>query len=181
MHDTEDRRLLRGVRRRDPDTYEQLITRYSRLLWSVAAAILPAAASEELEECVADVFAALWENPHSYDPARGPLRAYLCLLAKSRALDRLRRLRRSQGLELLEELPDGRPSPEELAITKAQAGRALAYFQCQKEPDRRILTLRYLYELMPAAIAEILELTPRQVSNCLYYHRARLLSHLEKG
>ena len=115
MHDTEDRRLLRGVRRRDPDTYEQLITRYSRLLWSVAAAILPAAASEEL------------------------------------------------------------------AITKAQAGRALAYFQCQKEPDRRILTLRYLYELMPAAIAEILELTPRQVSNCLYYHRARLLSHLEKG
>jgi RNA polymerase sigma-70 factor (ECF subfamily) len=42
------------------------------------------------EDVAQDVFIALWRNPSAYDPARGSLRSYVSLMARSRALDRWR-------------------------------------------------------------------------------------------
>ncbi len=44
----------------------------------------------DAEEVAQDVFLTLWLRPGHFDPSRGPLRAYLRLLARSRALDRWR-------------------------------------------------------------------------------------------
>ena len=42
------------------------------------------------EEVVQDVFVRLWERPESFDPTRGPLRAYLLAMTHSRAVERVR-------------------------------------------------------------------------------------------
>jgi RNA polymerase sigma-70 factor (ECF subfamily) len=42
------------------------------------------------EDVAQDVFIALWHKPTAYDPARGSLRSYVSLMARSRALDRWR-------------------------------------------------------------------------------------------
>jgi RNA polymerase sigma-70 factor (ECF subfamily) len=42
------------------------------------------------EDVVQDVFTQLWLTPSVYDPSRGPLGAYVTMLARSRALDRWR-------------------------------------------------------------------------------------------
>ena len=42
------------------------------------------------EDVVQELFLALWRKPRSFDPARGTLRAYVLMLARSRALDRWR-------------------------------------------------------------------------------------------
>jgi RNA polymerase sigma-70 factor, ECF subfamily len=42
------------------------------------------------EDVTQDVFVRLWEDPARFDPARGPLRAYLLAMTHSRAVERVR-------------------------------------------------------------------------------------------
>jgi RNA polymerase sigma-70 factor, ECF subfamily len=56
--------------------------------FSAAHAVLRDA--QAAEDVVQDVFVHLWLNPNSFDPARGSLRGYVTMLARSRALDRWR-------------------------------------------------------------------------------------------
>jgi len=48
----------------------------------------------EAEDAVQETFVQIWRRPHGYDPARGEVAAWIRVIARSRALDRLRRLRR---------------------------------------------------------------------------------------
>jgi RNA polymerase sigma-70 factor, ECF subfamily len=83
-----DHKEATGPNLKDPrqfdDAYRQLapqaIAAANRVLRDEAAA----------EDVVQDVFMQLWLRPSSYDAARGPLGAYVTMLARSRALDRWR-------------------------------------------------------------------------------------------
>src|SRR5215204_3037197 len=66
------------------DAYRHLSPLARRVAWQVLGDA-PAA-----EDVVQDLFLGLWRNPRSFDPARGSLRAYVLMLARSRALDRWR-------------------------------------------------------------------------------------------
>lgn len=46
--------------------------------------------SADADEVTQDVFMSLWRNPQRFEAGRAPLRTYLSLLARSRALDRWR-------------------------------------------------------------------------------------------
>jgi RNA polymerase sigma-70 factor (ECF subfamily) len=72
----------------DRAQFEDAYRRLSLLAWRVARPVLGDAAAAE--DVVQDLFLGLWRNPRAFDPARGSLRAYVLMLARSRALDRWR-------------------------------------------------------------------------------------------
>src|SRR5215471_16228601 len=75
-------RLLAG----DDDALAEAYDRWSTLVHSLALRITgDHAAAEDVTQ---EVFVHLWQHPDRYDPDRGALRGWLCLLARSRALDR---------------------------------------------------------------------------------------------
>jgi RNA polymerase sigma factor (sigma-70 family) len=80
-------RLLAG----DDDALAEAYDRWSALIYSLALRITADHAAAE--DVTQDVFVHLWQHPDRYDPHRGALRGWLCLLARSRALDWLRRRR----------------------------------------------------------------------------------------
>jgi RNA polymerase sigma factor (sigma-70 family) len=43
------------------------------------------------EDITQDVFVELWQRPERYDPGQAPLRGWLCMIARRRAIDWLRR------------------------------------------------------------------------------------------
>jgi RNA polymerase sigma-70 factor (ECF subfamily) len=45
------------------------------------------------EDVVQEIFMDLWERPAAYDPGRGPLRSYVAMVARARAIDRWRSAR----------------------------------------------------------------------------------------
>jgi len=61
------------------------------------------------QDVVQDVFVQLWAHPERYDPAVAPLRTFLMVLARSRALDQVRsdvrRAARQQRLHQLTRSP----------------------------------------------------------------------------
>ena len=72
----------------DPAQFEAAYRDLAPLGLGVARRVLgdPVAA----EEVVQDLFLHLWRNPRSYDAARGSLRSYVAMLARSRSIDRWR-------------------------------------------------------------------------------------------
>ncbi len=91
----DESRLIQGLQARNPIILEALITQYSHELFYFIRLILEGVGSiQDAEECVNDLFVAVWQDIDSFDPARGSLRTWLTMRAKYIALDRRRHLMR---------------------------------------------------------------------------------------
>ncbi len=84
----EDLALARRIASRDQEALGELYDRYSALVLALATRILGAAG--EAEEVVQETFLQVWNRIRSYDAARSSVSTWLVLLARSRAIDRLR-------------------------------------------------------------------------------------------
>ena len=91
--------------RKQPENAEDLYARYFPLARATAARFLQGTGSDEdAEEVADDVMLELLAHPEKYDGGRGGLSTYVCVLARSRALNRRRALTRRACLPLEEDI-----------------------------------------------------------------------------
>lgn len=166
----------------DQSVMNHVIDKYSRLLWPIAAAVLKNVGSEQdVEECVADTFIFLWEHPERFDPRRGSLKSLLCVVVRSRAIDRFRQLTRHSMVPLEEAVLSDSLGMQEALIREETRRELLAAVQALGEPGREILVRRYYYDQKPRQIALALGLTVKQVDNSLYRAKRQLRDALSAG
>src|SRR4029453_45963 len=86
--------LIAGIARGDRGDFERFYDAYAALAFGLIRRILrdPEAAKEVLQE----VFWQIWQDAPSYDPSRGSPEAWLVMRAKTRAIDKLRAIRRRE-------------------------------------------------------------------------------------
>jgi RNA polymerase sigma-70 factor (ECF subfamily) len=95
--DWSDEDLAERLHRHEPEALETLIFRYSREVFYFIRLVLDGVGvTQDVEECVNDLFVTVWQEIDSFDPARGTLRTWLTMRAKYIALDRRRQLCRRQ-------------------------------------------------------------------------------------
>ena len=70
-------------------TTEELMEQYAALVWKTAAAHLEN--PEDVKECVNDTFLELYLHPDHYDPEKGSYAAFLCTIARRRAVSLYRK------------------------------------------------------------------------------------------
>jgi RNA polymerase sigma factor (sigma-70 family) len=93
-----DEDLAHRLQQRDPEALETLISRYSREVFYFIRLVLDGiGVAQDAEECVNDLFVAVWQEIETFDPERGTLRTWLTMRAKYIALDRRRQLARRQA------------------------------------------------------------------------------------
>lgn len=73
---------------RNPHQFDSAYRTHAPAAFAAAQGVLRDTAAAE--DVVQDVFVHLWRSPSAFDPARGSLRGYVTMLARSRALDRWR-------------------------------------------------------------------------------------------
>ena len=178
-----DAELSRAVQSRDEAAMEVIINRYSRLLWRVCAAVLSkSGGTQDVEECVADAFVYLWRYPERYDSSRSTLKTFLCMVARSRAMDRYRSLMRSRraavGASVLYTLCIYRLDISAQALSAETRQELTAALHTLPEEEQDMLLRRYLGDQKPREIALALGITSRQVQNRLYRARSRLRAQL---
>jgi RNA polymerase sigma-70 factor (ECF subfamily) len=83
-----DAALIRRVAERQPDALAELYDRFAPTLLALARRILDNHA--DAEEVLQEVFVQVWNRSERYDPARSSVSTWLVLIARSRAIDRLR-------------------------------------------------------------------------------------------
>ena len=174
-----DESIMEAISRRDEQAVSLVINRFSRLLWPIARAVLEkVGCDQDIEECVADSFIYLWEHPEKFDPGKGSLKSWLCIVARSRAIDRYREITRYGVLPLEEAVLVQTLGLQEEAVRQETSRELLETVNSLGEPGREILMRRYYYDQKPRQIALALGMTVKQVDNSLYRSKRLLREKL---
>lgn len=179
----EEKRIKKKLLQHDETAYEEVINKYSRLLWVIASGILVDLNGDirmDVEEVVSDVFIRLWNNPEKFDYKKGTLKTYLSVMARSMALNRRRKLLGKQEGQIEEFLAVDQESLEEQNITNHQLRAAYDIIQEMEQPTREILLRRLFLEEKPMQISKLMELSPKEIDNRLYRGKKQLKDELTR-
>src|SRR5579863_2523875 len=146
-----DQALLRRVAAGDESALASLYDRYAGVIYSVTNRILRDTGAAE--EVVQDIFYQLWRSASQFDLARGSLPGWLLVIARNRAIDRLR----GRSRKLLEETME--PVATALALdTSAAQAEAMAKVRAAlgslPANQREALELAYFEGLTHTEIAD---------------------------
>ena len=177
-----DEKIITAIKKRSEATINEIITKYSKLLWSVAEAVLSHVGSvQDVEECVADTFIYLWEHPEKFDHQRGKLKTWLSIVARTQAVNRYREITKRNILPLEDtDFVDQLDVAD--AVLEVETRQALiAAVNALCEPDREILIRQYYYDQKPKEIALALDMSVKQIDNRLYQTKRRLREMLMRS
>jgi RNA polymerase sigma-70 factor (ECF subfamily) len=153
--------ILARILCREQQALAQLYDDSSRLVYSLVLRIVRDHA--EAEEVTLDVYNYVWNHAVSYDSSRGSVTAWLMILARSRAIDRLRALGRRRAaqsvpVESLPELDSHDASPEQTSILRQQKERIRSALQVLPAEQRLVVERAYFGGLSQSELAEELGL-----------------------
>jgi RNA polymerase sigma-70 factor, ECF subfamily len=151
-----DRELMRGFAAGHRAAGERLYDRYASRIFGLGLVMLGSEAAAE--DLVQDAFVKLMRSADRFDPARGSLDTWVLLVARSLALDALRRrvlearmLEASRPIDNL----DDEPGPDRLAETRDLVRRARAAMTGLSDGQRAALELAYFGGKTSAEVAEL--------------------------
>jgi len=156
----EDVACLRRIASGDQAAAGELYDRHSRALYSLILRIV--ADETEAEDVLQEVFAQAFRQASRYDATRGVVAAWLLMMARSRAIDRIRAKRtrfegRTGEVERIDQMPDTQPDAASMMLTEEQTRsvqRALGELPLMQ---RMAIELAYYEGLSHSEIAERLE------------------------
>jgi RNA polymerase sigma-70 factor (ECF subfamily) len=152
----DDLELMRGIARRDVGALRSVFDRFAPLMLSVAQKLL--VDQHEAEDCVQDVMLELWRNAKGYDATRGAPQTYVLLLTRSRALDRIRKNKRTvRVVEVHENLLEGAGADQRLETDEMRA-LVRKFLRSLPEQHRRALELSFFHGLSHQQIADHLNM-----------------------
>ena len=162
---------LINILKTDPNTgMTLLLKQYAGLIHSVVKHKLAGQnfCDADIEHCVADTFSEFYCDLDKFREAAGSIRAWLCVIARHNAYDRLRRYKKEAGTlsldaEGIAEPPDTSLSVEEELITEEFKEELLREINALGEPDSTILLRKYYLSESSKEVAERLNLNVSSV------------------
>ena len=171
----DEKRLQELIFAGDAEAYIHIMETYNKLLWVIVGGILSGVGtSEDIEECISDVYLNLWQNPAAFNSEKGTLKTFLAVIAKRRALDKYRKLTRVKIVELDEAVCLADDDLFEYVAQQELNAELYQAIRLLKEPDKEILTRRYFFDEKPSAIADKTCLPLKEVENRLYQSKSKL-------
>ncbi|MDQ3071600.1 MAG: sigma-70 family RNA polymerase sigma factor [Acidobacteriota bacterium] len=111
----------------------------------------------DAEDVTQDVFTQAWRSAGRFDAARGNLAAWLLIMTRTRALDRLRHDRRrpadSVAPSTFDAIPNDAPGVDQVAATNEEAALARRAVDALPPDQREALELAYFEGLTHSEIA----------------------------
>ncbi len=148
--------LARRMAAGDAGAFTAFYDRYADLVFAQIRRLLPQPA--EGEEVLQEVFWQAWREAARYDPSRGTPEAWLLNRARSRAIDRLRAIRRRSETfvqpkdDTMSQAPDrAAPNPGSLAEDRTLVETALAILPAAQ---RQAIELAFFGGLTQTEIAQ---------------------------
>ncbi len=162
-----DKELLRLLRRNPAKGFDRMVGLYGGLLYALVRGRLTPACygSTDVEDVVADTFSDFYLSLSSFDPSRCSIKSYLCVIARNKAADVLRKKRPAElPIEDAEDVLYVSDTAEESEL-RADVLHAVGNLG---EPDSEILVRKYYLGQPSKEIAHALSLTPANVDTRAY-------------
>jgi RNA polymerase sigma-70 factor (ECF subfamily) len=147
---------MRAFAEREPTAAAELYGRFASRVYGLGIVMLGGDAAAQ--DLVQDTFVKLWRNAERYDPGRGKLETWVLLVARSLAIDSLRR--RVLEARILERTAPAReasdePGPDHLVETADMSERARRAMSALTDGQRAALELAYFGGKTSAEVAEL--------------------------
>ena len=131
--------------------------------------------TQDTEECVSDVWMHVWERFASFDRTKGTLAAWMTVVARNAAVDRLRRRRAPD--EAWDEQTGASPSPEEEVLRRERTRLLQKAVDALGASEQLLFYRKYYYLQSTAVMGGVLGVCVGGVEGRLY----RLRRHLQKA
>ena len=173
--------LVAGLRRGDPDSLAEIHRTFGvAVLGYLRGALRDGAAAEDVHQ---EVFLEVWRRGPSFDPARGSLGTWIMLIARSRAIDHLRRRvpepvdpSGPRGARL-----QGEEDPSSSPDTLIERWRMAVLIAQLPEDEARMLRMRFHEGLSQSEIAERTGIPLGSVKTYMVRGLRRLKGLMEDG
>ncbi|MCC8066142.1 MAG: sigma-70 family RNA polymerase sigma factor [Clostridiales bacterium] len=181
-----DEDIVALLRERDQKSIELIAERYERLLRYIAVTILRGRETE-VEECINDVYLKIWTHGAEYDYEKASFRTYIKAITRNTALNYLRKLRRLEELEGLDEegilqseYIDDSQNVEQRMIFQEEV-QALGHVLGElKKKDRELVLRRFYYLQSTRQIAEAMDMSENAVDSKLSRLKKKIRKRYEK-
>lgn len=173
MEEIENELFYQRLKKRDDDAFDYLITAYSKLLWAVGARS-GVHNNMDLEEIISDVFLRFWQHPEKFNPEKGSLKTYLCIMTKSMTRNKWQKVQKFKQEPLTEINEDAQQLISDELDEKEAWQELYNLILTFDEPTRQLLFWRIFCDLSPLEIAERTKLTSKEIDNYLYRGRKKL-------
>ena len=152
---SDDTDLVRRAAGGDSAAVLALYDRHAPAVLALTLRIL--GSRDEAEEVLQDAFVRAWQEASEYDANRAGFRAWICTIARNRALDLLRRRSTAQRLKGFGDSPEPTAGPEADSVAAEDRARVQRALLQLSGPQRQCLELAYWTGLTHVEIAERLE------------------------
>src|SRR6185436_14587453 len=140
------------------DSLALLYDETSSLLFGLAVRVLGDQA--DAEEIVSDVYQQVWRTAQGFDPSRGSVLAWLTMLTRSRAIDRLRsagsRRAKEMSFDANVDFPSSSPAPESQSIFAQERKMVREALETLVPEQREAIELAFFRGLTHVEVAEAL-------------------------
>jgi RNA polymerase sigma-70 factor (ECF subfamily) len=147
--------LIQQTANGDREAFSQLYDRFSSLVFTLAMRMLRA--RSDAEDLLQEIFVQIWRQAENYTEERGSPEAWIINMARSRAIDKIRSIRRTEKSFVLTDDPARAQTSESVQSPAAESEVRLSMTSALAnlpENQRRVLELAYFDGLTQSEIAD---------------------------
>lgn len=170
--------IVNGIKNKNPIALELLNSHYGKILYGVVCKSLELEHEKnERDDCFNEILYAIWNGIKYYDSDKGKLVNYLISIAKFKAIDFKRKLKkRNSEMEFKPEILDEKNMYEEIGIDdKGELGEVLDKLDVE---EKQIIVKRYFLDETVDKIAQDMMLSKDTVYKRLSLTRKKIKNML---
>ena len=159
---------------------QNALLKYGKAVRKIIRVIMVSSPEQDMEEVFMDSFVKLWEKRQSLDADKS-LKAYLYAIARSAAIDRLRRSKTMLYMDddILLAIVDGDDFTKEIE-TEELHQQLLEVIRELESPKNQIFYCRYFLNMSVKRIAAFLDIKEKKIENILSREKENLRKKLVK-
>ncbi|MEL6812265.1 MAG: RNA polymerase sigma factor [Bacteroidota bacterium] len=181
MQPITDQHLIDQTLHGDTHAFSTLVEKYQGYVFTIVLRMVKV--REEAEEVAQDTFIKAFESLESFR-GESKFSSWLYSIAYRKALDRIRKNKRQQTSELLEEITEGDAAMVENALQQLEKKERKDQIQrCimeLPEVEAALITLYYFEEQSVKEIASVTQLSEENIKVKLYRSRKKLFTLLQQ-
>ncbi len=166
---------IKCLKRRKEDALEFIVDKYLGLVKGTVYKVLgPRDKDCAVEECVNDVFLAIWNNVNQFEGNEEEFKKWIYKISKYQAIDYYRKLTKREEVSLETDFLVGSKSTEDEFMINENKKELIDLINTLSPVDRKIFTMKFFLGIKSEEIANQLGLTRTAVDNRVFRGKKKL-------